>query len=641
MRAGDLLARRYRLERLLGRGAMGEVWEGFDERLRRRVAVKVLSTDLLADPRAAEQMPARFRREGEAAARLNHRNIAAVHDLDEHVENGTGRIRPFLVLEHLDGRDLQTLLRRHPRGLPLRQVVEYGLQVCDGLAAAHAAGIVHRDIKPANLMVLDDGTVKICDFGIARLQDATVGLTREGFQPGTPAYMAPEQLDGGPVDHRADLYALGATLYHLLTGRTVFPADDLRALIAMHLTKIPDPPSAHRPDVPHHLDTAISALLAKDPAQRPASAAQAATSLKSAPVAPNPLPASHRRPATLAYTRPASQEQTSAKTVAGGPAGAHPLLAEAERIARSITDPHWQATVLVEVVGAMAKHAPVEAEHFALSFTNPRDQAAALAKVAGAVAVRDPAGALSLLGEAERIARTLTASQPQAWLMTEIAGVLARHDPGRCRALLAEAEDIARSVTSPGARATALAIVVGAVAERDLARAERIIGSLTDRDARNRALMEVAGAMAEHDPARAERVARSISDARERAVALARVAGTMAAHTPVKAEVFVRHLTASHVRDRALAEVAGVVAARTPFKGRRIARSIEDPAFKARALAKVAGAVAVRDPAGALSLLREAERIARSIIDSGAQEKALGDIVRQAMDGGRPSKGWS
>lgn len=228
-----MLAGRYRLDRFLGRGGMGEVWQAVDERLHRRVAIKILLSNPLGDEQLGGQALVRFRREGEAAARLNHRNIVAVYDLGEHRElgsHGVERTCPFLVLEFLEGRDLKKMLHQKPHGLLVEEVLDYGAQACDGLAAAHAAGIVHRDIKPANLMLLADGTIKVCDFGIARLSDATA-LYSGNAKIGTLAYMAPEQFStSGRIDHRADLYALGATLYHLLTGHPVFPADDPLAL---------------------------------------------------------------------------------------------------------------------------------------------------------------------------------------------------------------------------------------------------------------------------------------------------------------------------------------------------------------------------------------------------------------------------
>ncbi|WP_158581650.1 serine/threonine-protein kinase [Actinomadura spongiicola] len=266
-----VIAGRYRVVELLGEGAMGQVWRGEDLRLERPVAVKVLQPHLMHGS-LREQALARFAREGRAAARLTHRNIASVHDVGEHAG------LPFLVLEYLHGPDLKRLLDRHPGGLPIEQVLEFGAQAAEGLAAAHAGGIVHRDIKPHNLMLTADGTVKICDFGIARLRDATSGLTG-GATIGTVAYMAPEQLTGERVDHRTDLYALGATVFQLLTGRHVFTGDDVRSVIAQHLAAAPPPVRTLRSDAPSELETYLRALLAKEPDQRPRDAATVAEHL--------------------------------------------------------------------------------------------------------------------------------------------------------------------------------------------------------------------------------------------------------------------------------------------------------------------------------------------------------------------------
>ncbi|MFG2291727.1 protein kinase [Streptomyces sp. NPDC048603] len=294
MYRGMELAGRYRLDSRLGHGGMGEVWTASDLRLRRTVAVKMVLASHLRDDRLAAHVLARFRREGEAAARLNHRNIAVVHDLGEHRETGDGgqvEVSPFLVMEFLAGRDLATVLREdHPDGLPIEKVLEYGAQVCDGLAAAHARNIIHRDIKPSNLMLLDDGTVKICDFGIAQIQDSTLVLTTTGALLGSPLYMAPEQLRGQTPMHSADLYALGVSLYELLTGRPLFTADSAYAVIAMHLSTTPEPPSTHQPAIPPGIDTLITSLLAKDPADRPLTAKDVAARLRSAHLAPGPTP---------------------------------------------------------------------------------------------------------------------------------------------------------------------------------------------------------------------------------------------------------------------------------------------------------------------------------------------------------------
>ncbi|WP_448699759.1 serine/threonine-protein kinase [Streptomyces avidinii] len=292
MYRGMELAGRYRLDSRLGHGGMGEVWAASDLRLRRTVAIKMVLASHLRDDRLAAQVLARFRREGEAAARLNHRNIAIVHDLGEHQETGADgqvEVSPFLVMEFLEGRDLATVLHEdHPGGLPPEKVLEYGAQVCDGLAAAHARNIVHRDIKPANLMLLDDGTIKICDFGIVQIQDGTLGLTTAGALLGSPLYMAPEQLRGQTPTHSADLYALGASLYELLTGRPPFTADSAYAVIAMHLSTTPEPPSTHQPAIPPGIDTLITSLLAKDPADRPLTAKEVGARLRSAHLAPGP-----------------------------------------------------------------------------------------------------------------------------------------------------------------------------------------------------------------------------------------------------------------------------------------------------------------------------------------------------------------
>ncbi|MEV5826037.1 DNA translocase FtsK [Spirillospora sp. NPDC052242] len=267
------LAGRYRLDELLGRGGMGEVWRGLDLALDRPVAVKVLLRDRHDEPEAARAM-ARFRREGRAAARLSHPAIAAVHDVGE--DDG----RPFLVLELLDGRNLREVLSRHPGGLPVERVADYGAQTAAGLAAAHAAGVVHRDIKPANLILLPDGRVKICDFGIARLEGATAGLSVTGARMGTVAYMPPEQAEGKPLDGRADLYALGCTLFHMLTGRYVFTGDGLGSVVAQHLARPAPSPRELRPDIPAELDELVRSLLAKDPGDRPSDAAAVARVLE-------------------------------------------------------------------------------------------------------------------------------------------------------------------------------------------------------------------------------------------------------------------------------------------------------------------------------------------------------------------------
>ncbi|MFE6906661.1 protein kinase domain-containing protein [Streptomyces erythrochromogenes] len=256
MRIGD----RYRLEALLGRGGMGEVWRAHDPRLDRQVAIKFLPPDL-ADGHAAD----RFHREARVTARLQHPGIAQVFD------SGAQDGRLHLVMELLDGRHLGSVLGNGRSGLPVHRAVDLAAQVADALSYAHRADIVHRDIKPANLMLVAGGRVKVCDFGIAGFVHADSGLTREGSLMGTPDYMAPEQCRGLRVDGRADLYALGCVLFALLTGRPPFTTHgDFRIVMLDHIHTPPPRLAALRPGVPVELDRLVTDLLAKDPGHRPA-----------------------------------------------------------------------------------------------------------------------------------------------------------------------------------------------------------------------------------------------------------------------------------------------------------------------------------------------------------------------------------
>ncbi|OKJ64847.1 serine/threonine protein kinase [Streptomyces sp. CB02009] len=266
-----LIQGRYRLHEVIGRGGMGEVWRATDEALGRGVAVKCLKPiGPQQDPQVLTVVRERFRREARVAAALQHRGITVVHDFGEY----DGVL--FLVMELLEGRNLSQLLAanaQHP--LPVHDVVEIADQVADALAYTHGHGIVHRDLKPANIMRLRDGTVKICDFGIARL-GADVGftskLTGTGIAMGTPHYMSPEQIGGGEIDHRSDLYSLGCVLYELATGAPPFDLGDSWAILIGHRDTVPSPPRAHRAELPDYFDRIVVDLLAKAPAERPADA---------------------------------------------------------------------------------------------------------------------------------------------------------------------------------------------------------------------------------------------------------------------------------------------------------------------------------------------------------------------------------
>jgi serine/threonine protein kinase len=260
---GQLISGRYRLQTVLGRGGMATVWRGVDERLGRSVAVKLLDKADTADP----AMLQRFDREARTAGSLTHPNIVAVYDVGR--DNGV----PYLVMELIDGTSLATLLAGGP--LPVDKAVDVARQICDALAVAHAQGVVHRDIKPANILLTTTGTVKVCDFGIARLiHQHQTDLTAPHTAIGTSGYMAPEQASGAVVDARADLYALGCVLYAMLTGHPPFIGDNPLTVLWQHRHQTAASVASVRPTTPPDLDVLVSRLLAKNPADRPATATE-------------------------------------------------------------------------------------------------------------------------------------------------------------------------------------------------------------------------------------------------------------------------------------------------------------------------------------------------------------------------------
>ncbi|MBA0051032.1 serine/threonine protein kinase [Streptomyces sp. AJS327] len=313
-----LIQGRYRLLELIGRGGMGEVWRAVDESLHRRVAVKCLKPlDPGGDRAFTQVLRERFRREARVAAALQHRGVTVVHDFGE--QDGL----LYLVMELLDGDNLSQLLERNAnRPLDVPDVLEVAEQISAALAYTHDQGIVHRDLKPANVMRTRDGTVKICDFGIARLGHDigfTSKLTSTGVAMGTPHYMSPEQIAGRAVDHRSDLYSLGCVLYEIVTGTPPFDRGDPWAVLLGHRDTPPEPPRTHRPDLPEPLERVILQLLAKDPAARPDSAADLGRDLAEAREAPSPGGGLARpaRPRPTGWTRGGSRGESAASRSSG------------------------------------------------------------------------------------------------------------------------------------------------------------------------------------------------------------------------------------------------------------------------------------------------------------------------------------
>lgn len=300
--SGDLvLANRYRLERQIGRGGMGQVWSAVDTRLQRRVAVKTVDLAATGDEVAAE----RFQQEAHATAALSHPNIVTIFD------NGVDGHTAYLVMELLSGPSLDELVREQGP-LAVDRALAYTQEVASALGAAHRAGVVHRDVKPSNLMLDERGTLKMVDFGIARLDQArTSQLTATATVIGSAPYLSPEQATGGTATAQSDLYSLGCVLMTLLTGEPPFEGEHPLSILHHHLSTPPPLPSERRPGVPRAVDDLVAQLLAKSPQDRPASAADVA--------------------ARTAAIRRGAAPSTTVLPVAGAPAAATTVLPPVDR----------------------------------------------------------------------------------------------------------------------------------------------------------------------------------------------------------------------------------------------------------------------------------------------------------------------
>ena len=276
-----MLAGRYEVRDLIGRGGMAEVHLGYDTRLSRTIAIKLLRSDMAEDA----TFQARFRREAQSAAALNHPSIVAVYDSgEEQVTGPDGRTRgvPYIVMEYVEGHTVRELLGEG-EAVPIDEAVEIVTGVLDALEYSHRAGIVHRDIKPGNIMLTSTGAVKVMDFGIARaIEDSAATVTQTHAVVGTAQYLSPEQARGELVDSRSDLYSTGCLLYELLTGRPPFQGDSAVAIAYQHVREIPKAPSATAPDVPESLDRVVLKALAKNREDRYQDAAHMRTDLLAA-----------------------------------------------------------------------------------------------------------------------------------------------------------------------------------------------------------------------------------------------------------------------------------------------------------------------------------------------------------------------
>jgi len=258
----------YKILHKLGEGGVGEVFKAVDSMLEREVAVKVLRAELSQ----REDVLQRFRSEAIALGRLNHPNIATVYAFAKDGE------RYYMALEYINGESLDRLLSRRKK-LPWQEAVHYACHVLDGLEHAHRLNVIHRDVKPSNILVAHTGTVKIMDFGIARILEKT-RQTKQGYLVGTLEYMSPEQIQGKEVDARADLYSFGIVLYEMITGCLPFRKNTEYDLLKAQIEETPQPPRFFAPDIPPNLENIILRSLAKKPADRFDSALKFATALR-------------------------------------------------------------------------------------------------------------------------------------------------------------------------------------------------------------------------------------------------------------------------------------------------------------------------------------------------------------------------
>lgn len=290
---------RYRIERLIGEGGMGAVYKAHDRELDRTVAIKLLQPGLMSNLTALQ----RFKQELLLASRVSHRNILRIHDLGD-----VDGIK-FISMAYVEGEDLAELLRRHKR-LPLERALHIARQLASALDAAHSEGVIHRDLKPQNILIDHSDQIYVSDFGLAKsLDSAAAGMTHAGQVLGTPRYMAPEQVEGTPLDHRADIYAFGLILYEMTTGGFPFDADSTMQLMYGRIKQKPRNPQLVNPEIPAYLSRLILRCLEREPFRRYQSARELLTDLESQHASSSQLgTASGTRSVQIALPLPASRK---------------------------------------------------------------------------------------------------------------------------------------------------------------------------------------------------------------------------------------------------------------------------------------------------------------------------------------------